>query len=183
MSTVRFPDDDPPSCPGCGLMAGVCDQYPRCPGGEQSAQPTPPQAPEDGFSDLDIDPCKNPHDPTFKPQAPEEVVLPPADLRAIVGHGPDTCPAWSESAIRTALATQAEAVEVLPAQVMEDIAELRRWSLVDDTPRLRRLLDYVESRATSPLPAERVERVLSLLSGLGLGYKIDDVRAILEGRA
>lgn len=25
--------DDPPGCPGCGLMAGCCNKYPNCPGG------------------------------------------------------------------------------------------------------------------------------------------------------
>lgn len=35
--------EDIPACPGCGLMAGVCDDYPRCPGGSVSG--TPPTTP------------------------------------------------------------------------------------------------------------------------------------------
>lgn len=31
--------DDPPSCPKCGLMVGVCAEYPNCPAG----QPASPQ--------------------------------------------------------------------------------------------------------------------------------------------
>ena len=27
--------DDPPACSGCGAMAGVCADYPKCPGGAQ----------------------------------------------------------------------------------------------------------------------------------------------------
>lgn len=27
-------DDEPPACSGCGAMAGVCADYPKCPGGQ-----------------------------------------------------------------------------------------------------------------------------------------------------
>ncbi len=30
-------DLDPPACAGCGAMAGVCSDYPNCPGGKQKA--------------------------------------------------------------------------------------------------------------------------------------------------
>lgn len=33
----RGEDLDPPACAGCGAMAGVCSDYPKCPGGEQRA--------------------------------------------------------------------------------------------------------------------------------------------------
>lgn len=31
-------DCDPPACVGCGAMAGVCTDYPNCPGGRMTTQ-------------------------------------------------------------------------------------------------------------------------------------------------